>query len=291
MTLLLKQSKLKKSTSLSKKFTKFRPRVKSRHPSHDPLREKLPLLPFKSVVRLGSSTEVDDNRVECNTIEAVNNSANKLLMKECFTTNNVVTAEWFRFNVGEGIFIDSNTEIGVPKTNLPYPLVAKHIYGSRGTGNTLINNLEELENWLAGKTTRNYIFEKFYNYNREYRLHITKEGCFYTCRKLLKEGTPEDQRWYRNDSNSIWIVENNSSFDKPVNWDAIVNESINALLAVGLDIGAVDVKVQSRLNARDRVRENPKFIIIEINSAPSFGKITLEKYIQEIPKILIKKAQ
>ena len=34
---------------------------------------------------------------------------------------------------------------------------------------------------------------------------------------------------------------------------------------------------------------NPLFTIIEINSAPSFGEVTLQKYIEEIPKMLNRK--
>ena len=48
--------------------------------------------------------------------------------------------------------------------------------------------------------------------------------CIYTCRKVLKNDTPENQRWFRNDSNSAWYLETNPKFDKPVNWDSIIDE-------------------------------------------------------------------
>ena len=67
--------------------------------------------------------------------------------------------------------------------------------------------------------------------------------------------------------------------------NAIFGGSI-ALNAVGLDVGAVDVKVQSKTTPKDKTRKTIEFIVLEINSAPSFGSITAEKYIQEIPKIL-----
>ena len=47
-----------------KKYTLFRPMIRSRHPSHSILRNRfkhLKLLPFKSVIRLGSSTQVSDS--------------------------------------------------------------------------------------------------------------------------------------------------------------------------------------------------------------------------------------
>lgn len=285
---------LKKPKALKKKFTMFRPQIRSRHPSHKILRTELPLLPFRSVVRLGSTTVLNDtvenggNRIEINKVQAIKNSANKLLMKKKFTEAGVKTADWFTKLEGVQGFINIHND-ALAYEDLPYPIVSKHIYGSRGTGNTLILNKESLDKWLVGKTLSNYIFEKFYSYSREYRLHITKEGCFYTCRKMLKQDTPENDRWRRHDDNSVWILESNPDFDKPVNWSSIVEHSVKALNAVGLDIGAVDVKVQSKLDNKGNIRKNPDFIIIEINSAPSFGELTAEKYIIEINKLLIMK--
>jgi carbamoylphosphate synthase large subunit len=264
-----------------KKIVKFRPSIFSRHPSHDYLRRNnktLPLYNFRTVVRFGSSTPTEENhyKVEINTVEAIKNSANKLRMKTCFTEGGVKTADWWT----NGALNDFAAE--------KYPIVAKHIFGSRGTGNTLINNFQELNQWMQGKTMTNYVFEKFYNYSREYRLHVTSEGCFYTCRKMIKSETPEDKRWFRNDQNSTWILEENEMFDKPVNWDEIVEHSVRALNAVGLDVGACDVKVQSAVQKDGSLRNKCNFIIIEINSAPSFGEITKVKY-QEIIPILIDK--
>lgn len=269
-----------------KKITYFRPRLKSRHPTHDPLRTQLPLLLFRSLLRLGSTTEVNDGkvRVELNSVQSIKNSSNKFLMKSSFAENDVKTSSW---SCGSDIDIildnmSNHTENGTT----PYPLVAKHIHGSRNRGNTLIKSKEQLDLWVQGKDLNNYIFEKFYNYNREYRLHVTKDGCFYTCRKMLRSDTPEDKRWFRNDSNSNWIVETNEDFDKPVNWDKVVEESVKALVAVGLDVGAVDLRIQSSRNKDGNLRDDPDFIVVEINSAPSFGEGTLKQYLEVIPKLL-----
>jgi len=296
-----------------KKFKYFRPLILTRHPTHSPLRAKerlLPVFPFRSVIRFGSLTEVEDsvtrggNRIELNTVAAIKNSANKLLMKQCFTNNNVKTADWWNkiCDNDHGDFFlrnDINTDWDVADKTIcqdepsskpiPFPIVAKHIFGSRNNGNFKLDSQEELESWLVGKTLSNYIFEKFYNYSREYRLHVQEDGCFYTCRKMLRSDTAEDKRWYRNDSNSNWIVETNESFDKPVNWDTVIEESIKALKSVGLDFGAVDLRIQSKLDKDGNERTDPDFIVVEINSAPSFGTITLDKYLVEIPKILNRK--
>lgn len=261
-------------------LTMFKPQIRSRHDTHDHLRNNLPKMPFKSVIRLGSTTEMVDTvakggkRIEINTVEAVKNSANKRLMKKCFTEAGVKTAKW----------CDANAQNQV--TTLEFPVVVKNIYGSRGNGNHLIKTLEDFNNWKAGKELNNYIVEEFHNYNREYRLHITKDGCFYTCRKLLKNDTPENKRWFRNDSNCNWVVEDNPSFDKPTNWNQIVSECVKALKATKLDIGGFDVRVQSAKDNNNRVRQNPEFIIIESNSACSHGRITAEKYKAVLPGLL-----
>lgn len=285
------------------KFKSFRPRIRSRHPSHSDLRSRngkaLPLLPFKSVVRFGSqhvyrdTIENGGKRVELNTVNSIKNSSNKGLMKKCFEKENVLTPQWFLIsNTTEGYKFQEGTtgDNIVNLEELPYPVVTKHIYGSRGTGNKKHDNSESLIAWLKTKNNLSkYIIEKYYSYNREYRLHVSNNGCFYACRKVLRNDTPQEQRWYRNNDNSNWLLEDNEAFDRPVNWDSIVKECVKALNAVGLDFGAVDLKIQSAMDKEDNIRENPKFIIIEINSAPSFGNITKIKYIQEIPKLLSQK--
>lgn len=275
-----------------KKYKLFRSLVLSRHPSHSILRAKnqtLPLLPFKSVIRLGSSTENTDGRLEINTVEAVKNSASKLLMKQKFTEAGVKTASWYTAEnmAGGSLFYkypETHNETDI--INLPFPLVAKSHFGSRGVGNTKFNTKEELEAWLVGKNLNNYIFEEFVKMTREYRLHITKFGCFYTCRKLVKSDAPEDT-WQKHDDVCNWVLEENPSFKKPKNWDAIVADCIKAKDALGLDICAFDVGVQGAVDGVER--ENPEWVIFESCSAASFGNVTSQKYIEILPKLLIDK--
>lgn len=286
-------------------------KILSRHPSHNVLRRVKGqndtgiIVSKPTVMRLGSTTQVDASYREINSIQAINNSADKLLMKTRFAENGVKTANWWTilhtpvpnqpnaensyraFPQNDAIELN---EGAITLHELPYPIVAKHRFGSRGTGNTLLNSVEELQAWMSRKTLGNYIFEEYFKGGvREYRLHVNQQGCFYTCRKMLKSDVPQEQRWFRNDSNSVWIVEENEQFDKPVNWDVVVAESVKALVAVGLDVGAIDLKIQSRLDKRESVRENPEFIVLEVNSAASFAEGTTAKYKQQIPIILTNK--
>jgi len=251
-------------------------KVFSRHPSHQDLREAGLLFEKRTLIRLGSETIPRHKfAVEINSPEVAKISGNKLLMKQKFTEAGVKTAGWIK---GKDILDEDNHPID-------FPIIAKHIYGSRGTGNYKLGSEEELNNWLdkPNRDLSKFIFEEFFKKGREYRLHVTKDGCFYTCRKLLKNDA--DQRWHRHADNCVWILEDNPKFDKPVNWELIVTDCVKALEAIGADVLAFDVKVQLSKNKSGKVRENPEWIIIESCSAPSFGDITLQKYIEELPKI------
>lgn len=278
-----------------KKQTKFKPIVLSRHPSHRILKENLIYMPFRSVIRLGSTTtleQINTRRkkplnalqtskiIELNSIQGIKNSSNKLLMKQCFEQAGISTADWTHSPTFNSVLTWCQDK---------YPIIAKHKFGSRGTGNKMINNQTEFNNFIIGKNPTDYIFEKYYTYTREYRIHVTKNGYFYTCRKMLKRDTPEEKRFQRHDDNCVWYTEDNSGFDKPVNWNLIVQDCVKALNHLNLDIAGFDIKVQSSKNYEGIKRTNPKWIIIESNSACSFGTITAQKYLQIIPQILKEK--
>lgn len=296
-------SKTKKKVGIALKpkvFTERYVQIFSRHPSHNELRRKI-LSPVRTCMRFGSHTEKPDKyEVEINLASRIDNSANKLLMKRMFTKAGVKTAAWV--DPSECTAASGKT-VANEVAKLEFPIIAKHIFGSKNRGNTKIDTPEQLTAWLKGKTLTNYIFEKFHNFNREYRLHVTPEGYFYACRKMLKNETPDDKRWYRNDDNSIWVTEftpikdsknviigesdtDNPGFDRPVNWKEIAAECVKALNAVGLDFGACDVRVQASKDSKGKTRPTADFIIIEINSAPGLGTLGVIKYKEMIPKLI-----
>jgi len=269
---------------VNKKYSKRFVRVFSRHPSHSPIRKKNFGILWRALacVRFGSSTEYSHRSpYEVNSIEAVSNSANKVKMKRCFDQGSVKTADWWE-----------NFDSLVNQEEIPFPIIAKKKHGSRGRGMAKLDNQEQLDAFKSKNNTSHYIFEKYYNYSREYRVHVSANGAFYTCRKVLIRETPDHLRWFRNDANCNWIRpdgDNPALYDKPVNMSDIEAECVKALNAVGLDVGACDVRVQSSTNKKGERRSAPEFIIIEINSAPSFGDITADKYKEEIPRILDRK--
>lgn len=295
-------------SKLLKKYTMFRPKILSRHPSHNILRsvhKKIAALPYKSVIRFGSTTDLPDtvsnggNRIEINSIPSIKISANKLLMKQKFKEAQVKTAFWgqastARFDKNEGVYWvqhEGNENL------IEYPIVAKAHYGSKGKGNTLIKSQEELESWMQGKTLSNYIFEKFMNFGHEFRLHVTEEGCFYACRKALKKDVPEDQKWRRHDDICVWFLESNPEFHKPNSWNDIISDCVKALKAIGADILSFDVRVQTPTDSKGNKRDYQDYILLECNSASSMdngtGEVSVcaQKYIDIIPSIILKKAK
>ena len=256
----------------------FRPQLRTKNHTAAPLRNSLGEFAMRCIIRLGSRTTIAEAFprmpqgrpvIEVNTVEACHNSGDKILMKQCFTRAGVKTANWSRLNDYDSI---------------TFPSIIKHKNSCKGEGIYLILAQADLDEFLANhRDTQNYIIEDFAsNMAKEYRLHVTKHGCFYTCRKMLKADA--EDRWHRHDSNSVWIMEENPLFEKPKNWDDMVAESVRALNAVGLDIGAVDLKCQSEKGRRDDFI--PDFIILEINSAPSIASVTEVKYREELPKVI-----
>jgi len=264
---------------MKKQWLKRSVRIFSRHPSHNGIRDKI-MVPahLLACVRFGSKTIWNKSNKFLNSPEAIGNSSNKEIMKGCFNAEDVKTAFWW-----------NSMQTLLEEEEIPFPIIAKKKYGSRGLGMVKIDNQDQLDVFLVNNNFKGYIYEEFHNFSREYRLHVNSDGCFYTCRKMLKSDIPDGKRWFRNDSNSVWFIEDNEQFDKPVNWEAIVNECVKAMKAVGLDFGACDVRVQSATNKEGKKRNNPKFIVIEINSAPSFGEGTMEAYLKEIPLMLEQK--
>lgn len=246
--------------------------VRSRNTTCRPLKEIV--VPCTTILRLGSTTPTenitrDPNPVEINTAQACAISGNKIWMRQAFAEHEIPMAEGICTSDMETLeaFLEEHGRI-----------ICKHIRSSKGKGIYLIECHEELLDWADHHQLENYVFEKYYTYSREYRLHVTKDGCFYACRKMLRNDA--DVRWHRHNENCVWLLEENPLFDRPINWGSIVDSCVDALKAIGLDIAAFDVKVQNNKH------EDPKYIILESNSAPSLGDIGLQKYKETLTRII-----
>lgn len=223
------------------------------------------MFPRTVIIRLGSTTPSRmSSWIELNTVKAVENCSNKFVMKQLFEKAKVASPRFF-------------TCEEVVKAKFEFPLVKKLKFRSRGEGMVLVKDKKQLDSILANGNKKGMYFEEYFDSCREYRLHVSELGCFYTCRKVRKKDAKE--RWFFNNSNSSWLMEDNKNFNRPKTWDSIVKECQKGLKALGLDFAAFDV----------RVRKDGKFMIIEANSAPSFGKVTAKRYLEHLPLLVNKK--
>lgn len=288
--MLIKKKSAKKTISSHKGYgtpkvaTHFHLRILSRHPSTKKLRGKILLKGIKVVYRHGSTTQ-GSFKYEINSVESVKNSSDKKRMKECFDKAKISQAIWKNLPAMSDKKVQQTflKEVNFPENHL----IIKSRFGSRGNGNTLIKTQAELDSFIKTRSSSldRYIIEEYKSYLLEFRIHVSKDGCFYTCRKALKKDAPEKSKFQRHDDNCVWILETNPDFNKPSNWSAIVQDCVKALRAIGGDVLAFDVKTTSPKNSKEKDK-SVRWIIIESCSAPSFGDVTAEKYIENFPRII-----
>lgn len=272
-------------------------RIRSKNLSAGQLRHCIHT-PKRGVFRLGSMTpneeiftkkQLNAGVIEINTVAAVDTSNNKDLCKSIWFAANLPTAEWcYLHEVCSHSDISQLTWLQKCFSDGGHGVIVKHIHSSKGRGIYRFETKEALDEFynqkissqpieVRNKNAVSYIVEKYYTYSREYRLHIDQFGCFHANRKMLKiEAT---DRWHRHHSNTVWIREENELFNRPDNWNEIVEACQTARELIGLDICSFDVKVQNSQT------ENPKFIILESNSGSALGEETIEKYKTELERI------
>lgn len=103
----------------------------------------------------------------------------------------------------------------------------------------------------------------------EYRIHVNQEQVFFVQRKARKNDVPDEQ--------VNWKVRNHQNGFIYANKDVEVAEiakkyAIEAIKAIGLDFGAVDIIYNEK---------NDAWYILEVNTAPGLSGTTLEKYVEQ----------
>ena len=57
-------------------------------------------------------------------------------------------------------------------------IIAKRYNSSKGKGLLLLDSPDAVESFVNFAKIENWILERYYTYSREYRIHVTKDGCF-----------------------------------------------------------------------------------------------------------------
>lgn len=267
-------------------------RIRSRNHSAKALAKQIPCT--KNIVcRLGSFTPneaiftplmLKKGVIEINTVEACKLSNDKLRMKQAFDKAHVNTSLWL--SLAESKFENRRIyekEVKDPDNPiiLTFPCIIKHIHSSKGEKIYYVPTEVEYNEFMIkyANELEKYIIEHYYNYSKEYRVHVSELGAFYSCRKMLLNEVPIEQRFHRHHVNTVWIVPENEQFETPAHWDKILEDCVRAIKSIGLSIGCVDVLVTKQNNLE------PDWKILETNSAPALGEITTELYIKELTKL------
>lgn len=240
----------------------FKLRVFSPNTSCAPLRS----IPFnrRVLLRLGSTTPLVSkyDYLEINTIEGVRMSGNKIAMKRAFDRANIIHSEW----------ISSSNKANIYKfLALHKIIIAKHKHSSKGKNIYYIDSSKALDELCDKVDISNFVFEKYYFFPNEYRVHIdVNHGCFYTCKKVLKQDA--EVQWHKHADNSIFVLIT-KNHKLPECWEKMVNDCIKALKQMKLTIACFDVLCGDN-----------NYIIVESNTAPSLASYGITYYSNHLKK-------
>lgn len=241
----------------------YKLRVFSPNKSCAPLRNLK--LHNRVLLRLGSTTPLVSKfkYIELNTIKGVQISANKIHMKKAFDKAHVTHSEWISSK-------DVNVIIDFVKKHKI--VIAKHHHSSKGEGIYYIDNFGALNDFVLNHPDiHNYVFEKYYFFPNEYRVHIdVNHGCFYACKKVLLEDA--DVEWHKHANNSKFVLVRRGDII-PDCWDNMLTECHSAMIEMGLHIACFDV-----------LCSNNEFIVVESNTAPSLADYGITYYSNHIQK-------
>jgi len=112
------------------------------------------------------------------------------------------------------------------------------------------------------------LYTRYVPKSEEYRLHVFKDEVFFVQRKARNKDIPDDKvNWkVRNHGNGFVFANKDIVFD---NRKAAHAEAIQAVAALGLDFGAVDLIYNKR---------HGKYYVLEVNTACGLSGSTLDAY-------------
>lgn len=207
--------------------------------------------PKDVVIRLGGVKDYLKYPVQINSAEAVWNAIDKRKSKEILINKGLPT---------------------LPILPEPtYPCVMKGNIRSKGTSVFLCEDANDFRAYQ--KLVRDgFYLEPYFNYTSEYRLHCTNKEVFFAVKKYKFDGCNDAFINARNHHNK-------QDFPKPRRWEEVKQASVEAVKALGLDFGAVDMGYNSNTNPHS-------FVIHEINSSPELLHNTFFAYVNMLDKLI-----
>lgn len=242
----------------------YKVRIASRHPSHRAIWiiGQMPLFPKRVRVRFGSNKELRKCTIDFNSIEAIDNTANKLKMKDIFCIAGVRSPKYFTNN--------PSVYASIMDGQLGEKIFFKTPFHSRGRGMVVYDTKES-----AVTQQKDGYFEEAQVSDREFRVHVMDGEMFH-----IDEKRPRDPSLKRRDRPEIKNMASGFKFRRPIKEfpPEVISESIKAVKALGLDFGAADVGLNSN-----------GVWIYEVNTAPSLRTKTRKLYQKALVKLIWKK--
>lgn len=214
-------------------------------------------------------------RIIVNPLKGLMNTRNKLRQHQLLSEAGIRKPRFFVTHQEALAFME---ETGTP-------VVAKRINHSKCRGMYRFNTPDELRNSQDRRVfTPDYYFEEFVRCNREWRIAVSRyhENEVIAYRKCLREEVEGEKPWFRNNDNCYFKLD--SDGDKKAWWPEIIAECRRALEVLGMDIAAVDIGENTKV-------EGGAFYIYEFNSAPGMEENTRAAYAKAINEIIQIKLQ
>jgi len=239
----------------------------------------------KGCIRFGSCTPYKCD-FEINPIKAIETCVDKKLTKEAFDKAGVQHSEW-RWS-------DNPEKLTTMVAEMDFPIIAKRRTSSQSLGVYKLDDFNAFEKFIEEHNCEAYIFEEYLGYAKEVRIYISKDFGYIAGLRKMRVRAKDDGDWKPNDKNSIWIHEvhidnyrkKNEAFEHPDNWLDIIEDCQKAIKVIGMDICCFDIKLQGNTNAYDKHRKNPKWALLEANSAGWMSGYLKQKYLEILPKII-----
>lgn len=201
------------------------------------------------ILNWGCSTYPSWGLPTLNTIRAVAIAANKLLTLDEITRAGLPTPIYTRRISRAAVWINEGYKVFC-RTSLT---------GHSGEGVVIASTVEE----LVGAP----LYTGAFNKEKEFRVHVFKDTVIDIQEKRKRSGTgPREDGVWNLGTDYIFAREGVSLTER------IQNNCIKAVVALGLDFGAVDVAVDVY----------GQHVIFEVNTAPGLEGTTLNRYVERL---------
>lgn len=136
--------------------------------------------------------------------------------------------------------------------------------GHSGSGIVLASTVNELVNAP--------LYTKYVKKKDEYRIHTSRLGTFDAVQKRVRAGSEGNDFQIRNHANG-WVY-TRDNVNPP---QAVLDAAVQAIQALGLDFGAVDIGYNTHTE---------QATVYEVNTAPGLEGTTIDRYAQAISSLI-----